>query len=216
MLVQPPGVSDGPMSDRGFADLRQLVGRCLAGDQAAMLALVEQFQGRVFGLCYRMLGQRQDAEDAAQETFVRVLKNLHRWDPGRDFEPWLLAIAGNRCRTALSSRRRKPVAEATVELVADDAPDQRAAQQLAEEVNRALAEVRDEYRQAFVLFHEQELSYAQIAASMEVPLGTVKTWVHRARKELIEALRQRGVIPPERAALPTTQPLSNCNAVPRV
>jgi RNA polymerase sigma-70 factor (ECF subfamily) len=204
------------MSDRGFADLRLLVGRCLAGDQAAMLALVEQFQGRVFGLCYRMLGQRQDAEDAAQETFVRVLKNLHRWDPLRDFEPWLLAIAGNRCRTALASRRRKPVTEANVEFVADDAPDQRAAQQLAEEVHRALAEVRDEYRQAFVLFHEQELSYAQIAASMEVPLGTVKTWVHRARKELIEALRQRGVIPPVRTALPTSPTLSQCNAVPRV
>jgi len=204
------------MSDRGFADLRLLVGRCLAGDQSAMLALVEHYQGRVFGLCYRMLGQRQDAEDAAQETFVRVLKNLHRWDPARDFEPWLLAIAGNRCRTALASRRRKPVAESAVELIADDAPDVRAGQQLAEEVHLALAEVRDEYRQAFVLFHEHELSYAEIAASMEVPLGTVKTWVHRARKELIEALRQRGVIPPERTALPTSQSLSNCNAVPRV
>src|SRR5688572_21598845 len=121
------------MSDRGFADLRLLVRRCLAGDQSAMLALVENFQGRVFGLCYRMLGQRQDAEDAAQETFVRVLKNLHRWDPGRDFEPWLLAIAGNRCRTALASRRRKPVADSAVEQIADDAPDQRPGQQLAEE-----------------------------------------------------------------------------------
>ena len=66
-------------------DLRTLVKRCLAGDQGSMLALVERFQGQVFGLCYRMLGQRQDAEDAAQETFVRVLKNLHRWDQGRDF-----------------------------------------------------------------------------------------------------------------------------------
>jgi RNA polymerase sigma-70 factor, ECF subfamily len=181
------------MPDRG-SDLRMLIGRCLSGDQAAMLALVEQFQGRVFGLCYRMLGQRQDAEDAAQETFVRVLKNLHRWDPARNFEPWLLAIAGNRCRTALAVRRRRPMPEATVELVADDAPDQRAAAHLAEEVQLALAQVRDEYRQAFVLFHEHELSYAQIADAMEVPLGTVKTWVHRARKELIDALCERGAI----------------------
>jgi len=198
------------MSDRGLADLRLLVRRCLTGDQSAMLALVENFQGRVFGLCYRMLGQRQDAEDAAQETFVRVLKNLHRWDPARDFEPWLLAIAGNRCRTALASRRRKPVAESAVELVADDAPDERPGQQLAEEVHLALAQIRDEYRQAFLLFHDQELSYAEIAASMEVPLGTVKTWVHRARKALIEALRLRGVIPEERNTP------SNDHAVPRV
>src|SRR6478672_12236459 len=99
------------MGPRVSSDLIQLVGQCLAGDQRSMLALVERFQGQVFGLCYRMLGQRQDAEDAAQETFVRVLKNLHRWDEGRDFEPWLLAIAGNRCRTALANRRRRPAAE---------------------------------------------------------------------------------------------------------
>jgi RNA polymerase sigma-70 factor (ECF subfamily) len=189
------------MSGFGHADLKTLVGQCLAGDQAAMLQLVERFRGQVFGLCYRMLGQRQDAEDAAQETFVRVLKNLHRWDPARQFEPWLLAIAGNRCRTALSTRRRRPALEPAVEWAADDAPDQRAAQHLAEEVQLALSAVRPEYRQAFVLFHEQELSYAEIAAAMEVPLGTVKTWVHRARRELIEALRLRGVIPELREAV---------------
>src|SRR6187549_681690 len=142
-------------------ELRPLIRRCLTGDQGAMLALVERFRGQVFGLCYRMLGQRQDAEDVAQETFVRVLKNLHRWDSGRDFEPWLLAIAGNRCRTALASRRRKPVAES-----ADDAPDGRAAAQLGEEVQLALAQVRTEYRQAFTLFHEHELSYAEISQTM--------------------------------------------------
>src|SRR5262245_47999050 len=191
----------------GFAtDLQVLVGRCLAGDQSAMLALVERFRGQVFGLCYRMLGQRQDAEDAAQETFVRVLKNLHRWDQARQFEPWLLAIAGNRCRTALAARKRRPALEATVEWVADDAPDQRAAQHLAEEVHLALMQVRDQYRQAFVLFHEQELSYAEIAVAMEVPLGTVKTWVHRARRELIDHLRVRGAIPHDRHAVASSLP----------
>ena len=190
------------MSGLGHSELRTLVGHCLAGDQGAMLALVERFRGQVFGLCYRMLGQRQDAEDAAQETFVRVLKNLHRWDPGREFEPWLLAIAGNRCRTALSARKRRPVAEPTVELLADRAPDERPARHLAEEVHLALAGLRDDYRQAFLLFHEHELSYAEIAAAMEVPLGTIKTWVHRARRELIDALRQRGALPPARAKPP--------------
>jgi RNA polymerase sigma-70 factor (ECF subfamily) len=176
-------------------DLPVLVGQCLTGDQAAMLALVERFRGQVFGLCYRMLGQRQDAEDAAQETFVRVLKNLHRWDQARDFEPWLFAIAGNRCRTALAARKRRPMAEAIVDIIPDKEPDHRPAQHLAEEVQLALATLRVEYRQAFVLFHEQELSYAQIAVAMEVPLGTIKTWVHRARRELIEQLRKRGAIP---------------------
>jgi RNA polymerase sigma-70 factor (ECF subfamily) len=187
------------MSRESQDDLRSLVTRCLATDQAAMLALVERFQGLVYGLCYRMLGQRQDAEDAAQETFVRVLKNLHRWDQTREFQPWLLAIAGNRCRTALAARRRRPMADSAVELLADDAPDERPADHLAEELRLALARLRPEYCQAFVLFHEQELSYAEIAEAMQAPLGTIKTWVHRARRELIGHLRERGAIGDERS-----------------
>ena len=175
-------------------DIRSLVKRCLAGDQSAMVELVSRFQGQVFGLCYRMLRQRQDAEDMTQETFTRALRNLHSWDATRDFEPWLLAIAGNRCRTLLAKRVRKPSPQSLVEPVADDRPDLSAARQLAEEVALALKGLRVEYREAFLLFHEHGLSYAQIGESLGCPLGTVKTWVHRARQEMIEFLLQRGVI----------------------
>jgi RNA polymerase sigma-70 factor (ECF subfamily) len=169
-----------------------------------MVALVQRFQGQVFGLCLRMLGQRQDAEDAAQETFIRVLRNLHRWDAARDFEPWLLAIAGNRCRTAMASRQRRSSSEVLPDEVPDRAPSAEPARQLAEEMELALETVRLEYRQAFLLFHQHELSYADIAEAMQVPLGTIKTWVHRARQQLIERLRQRGVVG------------EACHAVPRV
>ncbi len=159
-----------------------------------MVDLVDRFRGQVFGLCYRMLGSREDAEDAAQETFVRVLKNLATWDANREFEPWLLAIAGNRCRTALATRRRKPPMQTIAEPITDKTPDMQAAQNLAEEVRLALLKVRDELRQAFVMFHEHQLSYAEIAESMNCPVGTVKTWVHRARREIVDQLRRRGVI----------------------
>jgi len=182
-------------------DIRQLVRRCVAGESAAVVDFVQRFQGQVFGLCFRMLGQRQDAEDMCQESLVRAVRNLHTWDPTREFEPWLLSIAGNRCRTLLAARKRKPVASDQLELVADNAPDEQAAGQLAEEVALVLEQVRDEYRQAFLLFHEQELSYAEIAAALEVPVGTVKTWVHRARRELIEQLQKRGVVGEEPHAL---------------
>lgn len=175
-------------------DLRQLIHRCLVGQQTAMIELVDRYRNQVFGLCYRMLGQRQDAEDMAQETFVRVLKNLASWDPQRDFEPWLLAIAGNRCRTALAKRLRRPTMQTLSEPLPDKAPDLQAARHLAEEVNLALAKLREEYRRAFVLFHEHQQSYAEIAHTLGCPLGTVKTWVHRARQELIEQLRERGIV----------------------
>ena len=182
-------------------NLRLLVDRGIQGDQSAMLDLVRRFQGQVYGLCYRMLGQREDAEDAAQETFVRVLKNLDRWDQQRDFEPWLLAIAGNRCRTALDRRRRRPTVQTIIESPPDARSQQRSAGDLAEEVDLALSQIRPEYRQAFVLFHEHELSYVQIADAMARPLGTVKTWIHRARMELIHLLRQREVLEEPRHAL---------------
>ncbi len=181
---------DTPLTD----DLRQLICRCLAGDQRAMLTLVDQFRGQVFGLCYRMLGHRQDAEDAAQETFARALKNLRSWDSEREFEPWLLAIAGNRCRTAISRRMRRPQPRMLNEPVPSRAPDMQAARQLAEEVDLALATLREQYREAFVLFHQHELSYAEIAEAMDCPIGTVRTWIHRARRELIQFLQAREVV----------------------
>jgi RNA polymerase sigma-70 factor (ECF subfamily) len=112
-----------------------------------------------------------------------------------------LAIAGNRCRTAISVRRRRPIPDSAVEEIADDAPDERAAQHLSEELHLALAGLRPEYKQAFLLFHDHELSYGQIADAMDVPLGTIKTWVHRARRELIEFMRHRGAIADERHAV---------------
>ena len=178
-----------------------LVVLCLQGDQTAMKELVQLYCGKVFGLCYRMLGQREDAEDVAQETFVRVLKNLQRWDPRRDFEPWLLAIAGNRCRSMLASRCRRPRREALPDMLTDNSPDLQAARNLAEEVELALTTIRADYRQAFLLFHEQQLSYAEIAEVMDCPLGTAKTWVHRARRELIQRLTKRGVVQELRHAM---------------
>jgi RNA polymerase sigma-70 factor (ECF subfamily) len=189
-------------SDAAPEDLRTLVRRCLLGDQNAMLALVDRFRGQVFGLCFRMLGRSEDAEDAAQETFIRVLKNLHRWDAERDFEPWLLAIAGNRCRTALSVRRRRAHSgDAGLEQLPDHRHEEDSASALAEEVTLALEDVRPDYRQAFLLFHQHQLSYEQIAQALNVPLGTVKTWVHRARKAMIDRLRERGVVEGERNAV---------------
>lgn len=175
-------------------ELCLLVNRCLDGQQSAFRELIQRFQGPVFGLCYRMLGQREEAEDAMQETFVRVVRNLHRWDPNRAFEPWLLTIAGNRCRTRLAKRKRRPKSQTLDYPIQDSSHLETAANNLAEEVRVALHGVRDDYKQAFLLFYKRQFCYAEIAKQMDIPLGTVKTWVHRARRELIDRLKKRGTI----------------------
>jgi RNA polymerase sigma-70 factor (ECF subfamily) len=175
-------------------ELGELVDGCLAGDQSAVSDFVSRYQGPIFGLCYRMLAHRQDAEDMAQETLVRALRALGQWDRDREIMPWLLSIAGNRCRSLLATRKRRPVNGPLVEYAAAEADRDDAAKNLYEELELALKRVRPEYRQAFMLFHEQELSYAAIGEILACPLGTVKTWIHRARKEVIEDLRQRNVL----------------------
>ncbi len=168
----------------------ELVARCLRGDRSAMRELVERLERPVLALCLRMLRHRQDAEDAAQESLVRVCKHLATWDGSRSLLPWVLAITANRCRTALERRSRRG---RTVELLEEEADSPPAMDgELGEEVSRALAQLREEYRHCFILFYEQELSVQEISQVLQVPEGTVKTWLHRARKQMAEHLRTRG------------------------
>jgi RNA polymerase sigma-70 factor (ECF subfamily) len=174
------------------ADDGKLVRRCLAGDATSLRAFVERFQNAVFGLCLRMLGHRQDAEDISQEVFLRAFRSLKSWDSQRPLEPWVLTIAANRCRTLLSTRARKVQPLPENEL--PGSPEKSGAD-LGEELNRALAKLREEYRLCFELYHVQELPLAEIAEIVGSPEGTIKTWLFRARRELATYLRDRGLSP---------------------
>lgn len=177
-----------------MTDDAALVQRCLGGEEAAARELVEQFQALVFSLCYRMLGQREDAEDVAQDVFLRTFRSLKGWDPTRSLKPWILAIAANRCRTALRQRPRTSVG-GSLNLNQAVAPSTGESRDLADELETAIRELRDDYRLCFLLFYQEDLSCGEIADAMSCPEGTVKTWLHRARRELAERLRRRGVVP---------------------
>ena len=97
------GSSEMPMDDVALVEALR------SGDSQAPRLFIERYQGVVFGLCYRMLHHQQDAEDVVQETFIRALRAMAGFDPARPISPWLLEIAANRCRTALSRRARKPM-----------------------------------------------------------------------------------------------------------
>jgi RNA polymerase sigma factor (sigma-70 family) len=170
-----------------------LVEALLSGDPCAPRLLIERYQNVVFALCFRMMGHRQDAEDVAQETFLRALRAIAGFEAGRPVRPWLLGIAANRCRTALGKRSRRPGLTDSAEECVDLRPGLADPDDLAGELGRALDRLRPEYRIVFTLFHEQNLAYEEIAQALERPVGTVKTWLHRARGELAEHLSRRGV-----------------------
>lgn len=163
-------------------------------DETAFSKLVRRHYPLVFRVCLKILGHREDAEDVTQETFSRFAKHVDKWDVRRPLEPWLVTIAGNRSKTFLARRRAHQSLTNTLEPVADDAFASRKADGLREELELALATVPEQHRMAFDLFHNKGMSYLQIAAEMDCPVGTVKTWVHRARSSVVRTLRQREVI----------------------
>jgi RNA polymerase sigma-70 factor, ECF subfamily len=173
-----------------LAEQVALVQACLAGDASALGRFVERYQRLVFSVCWKLLGQREEAEDITQESLLRALKHLATWDQLRPLEPWLIRIAVNRCRTRLSQRRELPISELGHVVARSESQST----DLAAEIDRAVAGLRPEYRECFVLFYHQELPVEQVAELLEVPTGTVKTWLFRARRQLADVLRQRGVV----------------------
>jgi len=183
------------------ADDAAMVRRCLKGRADAMRELIERFQAEVFGLCVRLLTHRQDAEDVTQETFLRVFRSLRRWDPSRPLRPWVLGIAVNRCRTWMGRRAKRPeLADYLHETAGREHSDDSV--ELVAEIRRALAQMRPEYQSVFVLFHEQGRSYEEIAAVHGRPVGTIKTWLHRTRLEVLTHLRRRGMVTVEESVEP--------------
>jgi RNA polymerase sigma-70 factor (ECF subfamily) len=139
-------------------------------------------------------------------VFLRVFRSLRGWDRTRPLKPWVMGITVNRCRTWLAQRARRPeLADYLQDTVAGPADDDSG--ELLREIRDALAGLRLEYRTVFVLFHEQGQPYEEIAAALGRPVGTIKTWLHRARLEVLERLRRRGMVadgegPAEAESLP--------------
>jgi RNA polymerase sigma-70 factor (ECF subfamily) len=173
-----------------------LLTRTKAGEEAALAALVERFRRPLYGYLHRMLGNAAEAEDVFQETFLRVVKHLPRFEEGRRVKPWVYAIASNLVKNVYRSRKYREKTsidqenEAGEPLSSSLAALSQAPVDLASEGERALAVRRaidmlsPVSRDALVLFYFQGLAYEEIAQALEVPLGTVKSRIHNALSKL--------------------------------
>ena len=168
---------------------RDLILRARRGESEAFGELVTRYQKDVFNVCYRILHERGEAEDMAQETFMRAYNRLHTFDLTREFGPWVRRVAANLCLNFIESR--KAVLPLDEERDAD--PSRRPERQVevnerSEQVRDALASLPPHYRVVVELRHYQDMSYDEIAKELSLPLSDVKSHLFRARKLLAEKL----------------------------
>ena len=182
----------------------ELVVRILGGSQEAFRELVERYQRPVLSVIVRMVRDPHLAEDLAQEVFLKVHRRLRTFDPKRKLSSWLFKIAHN---TTLDHLRRKQVDTVALEVEREDgldlreripdeateSPDLRVHRgDLAAALETAVGGLRPEYREVVVLRYQEDMAYQEIAEVTGLPMGTVKTHLHRARKEMVDALRSCG------------------------
>ncbi len=164
--------------------------RARAGEQAAFGLLIETYQRPVFALTYRMLGDATEAEDAAQETFLRAYSRLEQYDPKRKFSTWLFSIANYHCIDRLRKRRVQFVgldeSPVVFTLQSDSAgPEQETlAAEQAEEMQALVSQLEPDYRTPLVLRYWNDCTYQEIADVMDISVPAVKSRLFRARKKL--------------------------------
>lgn len=163
--------------------------RAQHGDSEAFTQLVETYQKPVFNLCYRMMGEEGDAEDAAQETFWRAYQNLSHYDRSRPFPTWLLSIAAHYC---IDQIRRKRLATLPLDILPEeDAPDRSAGPEKIyhqteeqKQIRKLLNCLGTQDRAAVIMRYWYDFSDEEIAASLSLTVSAVKSRLHRARKEM--------------------------------
>ena len=169
----------------------------LEGDQDAFAELVYTYQDSVYNLCYRMLSERTEAEDAAQEAFLRAYLNLQRYDPGRSFKTWLLTIASNHCIDRLRRRRMTwlsiddPLPSLTLSSDEPEPEDELIRHEQSAAIQSILNELNPDYRAAVVLRYWYDFSYNEIADVLDTTESAIKSRLFRARQILAEKMNPK-------------------------
>jgi len=194
----PPAVEQAAAEE-----INQLIAAHLEGDPRAFERLVARYQVRLLNFVYRMIGDRERAEDLVQEAFLRVHRHLDRFDPARKFSTWLYTIASNLAKNELRNRSRSPLvlfqhfrqrqSEQESRPFEYEDPHSRpddlyANRQLSELVDRTVARLAARHREVFVLRELEGKSYEEIAEIVQCNLGTVKSRLNRARQAFAQLI----------------------------
>ena len=173
-------------------DERELIDRCRTGDETAFAELVDRYKNVVYGLVYRMTGDRSQADDLAQEVFLKVYRGLPYFRGEARLSTWIYRIVANVCAQARS--RRRP------ELPLDTGDDERPAREpgaqdaafggieLRDRLEKAIAQLPEQYQMLIAAHYLRGVQYEALAEALNIPLGTVKTHLHRAKRRLRELI----------------------------
>ena len=186
-------------------DDRELIVEARKGDERAYRALLMRYERAVYNVCYKMVRDKEQARDLAQEAFMKVFAMLDRYNPAFAFSNWLLKITSNLCIDAMRKRRvdtlpmDEPIPSARGDIERqypspNAGPDKALLdKERTDLLHRAVENLPDHYRIMIVLRHQQDLSYEQIAQVLDLPLGTVKARIHRAREMLKHRLEGQDI-----------------------
>lgn len=189
-------------SRRNIAEDHELVRKALEGDQPAYARLRDKYWGSLNAMLYRMVRNREDADDLTQEAFIKAFRSLESFNFGYAFSTWLYRIASNNCIDYLRKKRLKTVSmdepvttrkgefERQYVDVNSPMPDGHiTASERSVILKKAIAELPEKYRLVIELRHVREMEYQDIAEELDLPLGTVKAHLFRARARLAKALQ---------------------------
>lgn len=186
-MVPPPAATDD-----------DLVTRAQQGERRAADELLRRHYDRIYSVCRRIAGNEADALDATQEALMAIMRGLPRFDGRARFTTWAHRVATNACLDELRRRRRRPEPAEAVADVADDAPAFEASHAERDELDRALQMIPEQFRAPLVLRDVGGLDYAEIAETLELAPGTVRSRIARGRSALAKELSGNHIDPSER------------------
>lgn len=181
----------------------EIIKQCKNGDREALNKIMEKYQNIMFGMAYNILSDYQDAEDAVQETFIKVYKSISSFKGDSAFTTWLYVICRNSCNDILRKRRKHSVVtsidsdetdDGPVRGIKSDAPSPEDMVELSETqalVREAINSLKPEYKEILVLSDIEQLSYDEVSSILKIPNGTVKSRLNRARNALRKKLSDK-------------------------